>query len=59
MDKIRENCLRDLRDNIKWTNIHIIGIPKYKRKKGTENIFEETMAENYPKLGKEKGFQKR
>ena len=37
-------------DNIKRANLHIIGIPEGKEKEqGIENIFEETMAENFPK----------
>ena len=34
---------RDLQDNIKCTNIHIIGLPEgEKREKGPEKIFEDT-----------------
>ena len=41
----------DLWDNMKWANLHIIGIPEGKEKeKGTENIFEEIMSENIPNL---------
>ena len=41
-------------DNIKCTNIHIIGVLEGKeRKRGTENLFEDIMAENFPKLVKE------
>ena len=37
-----ENSLRDLWDNIKCTNIKIIGVPEEEeKKKGTEKIFEE------------------
>ena len=47
------NSLRDLWDNIKCTNIHIIGIPEgEEREEGPEKIFEEIMAENFPKVGK-------
>ena len=43
--------IRDLWDNIKQANLHIIGIPEGKEKeKGTENIFEEIMSENFPNL---------
>jgi len=49
--KKHESNIRDLWDNIKWTNLHIIGIPEGKEKeKGIENIFEEIMAENFPNL---------
>ena len=44
-----EDSLRDLWDNIKHTNIRIIGIPEEEeKKKGTEKIFEEIIAENFP-----------
>ena len=48
------NSLRDHWDNIKCTNIRIIGIPEEaEKKKGTEKIFEETIVENFPNMGKE------
>ena len=37
--------LRDLWDNIKHTNIHIIGVPEEDRQKGPEKIFEEIITE--------------
>ena len=36
-----EDSLRDLRDNIKRTNIWIVGVPEEDKKKGFEKIFEE------------------
>ena len=36
-----EDSLRDFWDNIKCTNIRIIGVPEEEKKKGTEKIFEE------------------
>ena len=49
-----EDSLRDLWDNIKCTNISIIGIPKEEeKKKGTEKIFEEIIVENFPNMGEE------
>ena len=49
-----EDSLRDLWDNIKRTNIWIIGVPEEEeKKKGTEKIFEEIIAENFPNKGKE------
>ena len=49
-----EDSLRDLWDNIKCTNILIIGVPEEEeKKKGTEKIFEEIRVENYPNMGKE------
>ena len=47
-----EDSLRELWDNIKRTNIRIIGVPEEEKKKGTEKIFEEITVENFPKLGK-------
>ena len=49
-----EGSLRDLWDNIKLTNIRIIGVPEEEEKnKGTEKIFEEIIVENFPNIGKE------
>ena len=49
-----EDGLRDLWDNIKRTNIWIIGVPEEEeKKKGTEKIFEEIVVENFPTTGKE------
>ena len=49
-----EDSLRDLWDNIKCTNIQIIGVPEEEeKKKGTEKIFEENIVENFPNMGKE------
>ena len=46
--------LTDLWDNIKRTNIRIIGVPEdEEKKKGTEKIFEEIIVENFPNMGKE------
>ena len=49
-----EESLRDLWNNFKHTNIHIIGVPEgEEREKGPEKIFEEIIAENFPNMGKE------
>ena len=49
-----EDSLRDLWDNIKHTNIRIIGVPEEEeKKKRTEKIFEEIRVENFPNMGKE------
>ena len=49
-----EDSLRDLWDNIKSTNIRIIGVPEEEeKKKGTEKIFEEIIVENFPNMGEE------
>ena len=44
-----EDSLRDLWDNIKSTNIQIIGVPEEEKKKGTEEIFEEIIVKTSPK----------
>jgi len=51
--KRTEDSLRDLWDNIKRTNIQIIGVPEEEKEKGYENIFEEIMFENFPNIEKE------
>ena len=52
--KRTESSLRDLWDNIKRTNIWIIGVPEEEeKKKGTEKIFEEIIVENFPNMGEE------
>ena len=52
--KRNEDSLRDLWDNIKCTNICILGVPEGEEKeKGPEKIFEEIIAKNFPNLGKE------
>ena len=49
-----EDSLRDLWDNIKFINIHIIGVTEgEERDKRPEKIFEEIIAENFPNMGKE------
>ena len=44
-----EDSLRDLCDNIKCTNIRIIGVPEEEKKKGSEKIFGEIIVKNFPK----------
>ena len=52
--KRNEDSLRDIWDNIKHTNIRIIGVPEGEgREQGPEKIFEEIIAENFPNMGKE------
>lgn len=51
--KRTEESIREPWDNIKYTNIRIIGIPEGKgREKGPGKIFEEIIAENFPNMGK-------
>ena len=48
-----EDRLRNLWDNIKCTNIWIIGVPEEEeKKKGSEKIFEEIIDKNFPNMGK-------
>ena len=52
--KRAENSLKHLWDNIKCTNVRIIGFPEEEeKKKGYEKIFEEIMVENFPNMEKE------
>ena len=51
--KINEDSLRDLRNNVKHPNIQITGVPEEDKRKGHENIFEEIIVKNFPKMGKE------
>ena len=52
--KKNEESLRELCNNIKRTNIRMIGVPEgEEREKGTEKIFQEIIAENFPNMGKE------
>ena len=52
--KRTEDSLRDLWDNIKHSNIRIIGVPEEEeKKKGYEKIFEEIIVENFPNMEKE------
>ena len=49
-----EDSLRDLWDNIKHTNIRIIGVPEEEeKKKRTEKILAEITVKNFPNMGKE------
>ena len=49
-----EDNIRDLWDNVKHTNIQIIGVPeKEDKKKGHEKRLEEIIVENFCKMGKE------
>ena len=52
--KRTEDSFRQLWDNIKCTNIQIIGVPEEEEKnKGYEKVFEEITVENIPNMEKE------
>ena len=48
-----EDILRDLWDNIKHTNIQIIGVTEEEKKKVYKKIFEEIIVENFHNMEKE------
>ena len=51
--KRNEGYLRDLQDNIKRSNVQIIGVPEEEdKKKDHEKILEEIIVENFPKMVK-------
>ena len=52
--KKNEDSLRDMWDNIKCSNIWIVGVPEEEeKKKVTEKILEEIIVENFPNMEKE------
>ena len=52
--KRTEDHFRDLWDNVKHTNIQIIGVPEEEeKKKGYEIILEEIIVETFPNMEKE------
>ena len=50
-----EESLRNLLDNMKCNNIHIMGGKE--KEQGIKNLFEEIMTENFPNLVEEKDTQ--
>ena len=53
-----EERLMNLWDNLKHSNIQIIGVPEgEEQEQDTENLFEQIMKENFPNLVKEIDFQ--
>ena len=56
--KKNEERLRNLQDNLKCSNIWIIGEPEgEEEEQEMENLFEQILEENFPNLGKEIDFQ--
>ena len=53
-----EERLRNLQDNLKRSNIWIIGVPEgEEEEQEIENLFEQIMKENFPNLATEIDFQ--
>ena len=56
--KKNEERLTNFQDNFKRSNIRIIGAPEEEEEEQEiENLFEQTMKENFPNLAKEIDFQ--
>ena len=52
--KANKESLRELWDNVKCTSICITEVPEgEEREKGTEKIFQDIIAENFPNMGEE------
>ena len=55
--KKNKERLRNLWDNLKHSNIQIIGVPEgEEQEQEIENLFEQIMKENFPNLVKEIDF---
>ena len=52
-----EEKLTNLWDNLKCSNIRIVGVPEGEQQQESENLFEQIMKENRPNLAKEIDFQ--
>ena len=46
-----------MQENVKPSNIHIMGIPEGKEEQRIENLFEKVIMENFPNLRREKVTQ--
>ena len=58
LDEKNEERLSNLWDNLKHSNIQIIGVPEGEEQwQEIENLFEQIMKENFPNLAKEIDFQ--
>ena len=54
-----EESLREFWDNLKGTNIHIIGVPEGEDRKVPEKIFEEIVSKSFPNMEKESSLKSR
>ena len=52
-----EESLTNFWDNLKRSNIWIVGVPEEEQQQEIENLFEQIMKENFPNLVKEIDFQ--
>ena len=58
--KRSEESLREHWDNVKCSNIHIIGVPEgEEREKGTEKIFQEIIVKNFLTWGRNHSLKSR
>ena len=56
--KDHENRIREINDSLRKKNLRLIGVPEgAERNRGPEYVFEQTLAENFPNLGRETGIQ--
>ena len=56
--KDHEERLREINDSLRRKNLRLTGVPENaERARGPESIFEQIIAENFPNLGRETGFQ--
>ena len=49
--------IRELSDSIKYNNTCILGVPEEEKEKGAENLYEETIVENFLNLGEKTDIQ--
>ena len=52
-----EEAIREMQNNMKCNNIHIIGIPEEEEEQRIENLLEKVIMENFPNLMREKVTQ--
>ena len=51
---LNEESLRNIWDNMKYNNIHIMGIPEEESEQRINNLFEKLMTKNFLNMVKEK-----
>ena len=56
--RLRKNeGLREMQNNWKRNNIHIVGVPEREEEQGTENLFEKVIMKNFLNFMREKVVQ--